>query len=303
MKHLFIVNPTAGGKDRTEEVRAKVEDVFGNLDANYEIYVTKCAMDAPGKIRQDAAMNDCLRVYACGGDGTFNECVSGAIGLENVAVCPFPTGTGNDFCRMFGEEKDLYRDLGALMRGSQHYIDLIRCNNRYCTNICSVGIDARIGVDVHKYSSLPIIGGAAGYVVSTVVNVLKRINTKMHVVADGYDLDAKHALVCACNGRFYGGGFNPSLNARPDDGVMDVYIIKAVNLFTLARLIGQYAAGKADELPKYITHIRPERIDIFFEGEEAVQLDGEGLTTNHVYFKMVPHAVKLIVPEGMKFFA
>ena len=35
MKHLFIVNPTAGGKDRTEEVRAKVEDVFGNLDANY----------------------------------------------------------------------------------------------------------------------------------------------------------------------------------------------------------------------------------------------------------------------------
>ena len=102
MKHLFIVNPTAGGKDRTEEVRAKVEDVFGNLDANYEIYVTKCAMDAPGKIRQDAAMNDCLRVYACGGDGTFNECVSGAIGLENVAVCPFPTGTGNDFCRMFG---------------------------------------------------------------------------------------------------------------------------------------------------------------------------------------------------------
>ena len=134
MKHLFIVNPTAGGKDRTEEVRAKVEDVFGNLDANYEIYVTKCARDAPGKIRQDAAMNDCLRVYACGGDGTFNECVSGAIGLENVAVCPVPTGTGNDFCRMFGEEKDLYRDLGALMRGSEHYIDLIRCNDRYCTN-------------------------------------------------------------------------------------------------------------------------------------------------------------------------
>ena len=79
MKHLFIVNPTAGGKDRTEEVRAKVEDVFGNLDANYEIYVTKCAMDAPGKIRQDAAMNDCLRVYACGGDGTLNFFVN-AIG-------------------------------------------------------------------------------------------------------------------------------------------------------------------------------------------------------------------------------
>ena len=303
MKHLFIVNPTAGGKDRTGEVREKVEKTFSGREGEVEIYVTKAPMDAPKKIKQEAASGGHIRVYACGGDGTFNECVLGAAKLDNVAVCPFPTGTGNDFCRMFGEQKDLYRDLGALMRGSEHYIDLIRCNDRYCTNICSVGIDARIGVDVHKYSSLPIIGGAAAYVVSTVVNVLKRINTKMHVVADGYDVQAKHALVCACNGRFYGGGFNPSLNARPDDGVMDVYIIKAVNLFTLAKLIGQYAAGKADDLPKYITHIRPERIDIFFDGEETVQLDGEPLYTNHVCFRMEPHAVKLIVPEGMKFFA
>ena len=44
-------------------------------------------------------------------------------------------------------------------------------------------------------------------------------------------------------------------------------------------------------------------IDIFFDGEETVQLDGEPLYTNHVCFRMEPHAVKLIVPEGMKFFA
>ena len=66
-----------------------------------------------------------MRIYACGGDGTFNECVCGAAGLDNVAVCPFPTGTGNDFCRMFGEEKDMFRDLDALLRGSEHPIDLI----------------------------------------------------------------------------------------------------------------------------------------------------------------------------------
>ena len=306
MKHLFIVNPTAGGSDKTAIVTERVNTAFSHFETSgdtYEIYVTKAPMDAPGKIKAEAAENERLHVYACGGDGTFNECVCGAAGLDNVAVCPFPAGTGNDFCRMFGEEKDMFRDLGALLCGSEHPIDLIDCNGRFCSNICSVGIDARIGVDVHKYSSLPIIGGAAAYVVSTVVNVLKRINTKMHVVADGYDVQAKHALVCACNGRFYGGGFNPSLNARPDDGVMDVYIIKAVNLFTLARLIGHYASGKADDHPKYITHIRPERIDIFFDGEETVQLDGEPLYTNHVCFRMEPHAVKLIVPEGMKFFA
>ena len=103
MKHLFIVNPTAGGKDKTELVRRRVEEVFAGREVSYEIYVTKAAMDAPGKIRRAAESGEALRVYACGGDGTFNECVCGAAGLANVAVCPYPTGTGNDFCRMFGD--------------------------------------------------------------------------------------------------------------------------------------------------------------------------------------------------------
>ena len=302
MKHLFIVNPTAGGKDRTAEVRARVEDVFGNLDANYEIYVTKCAMDAPGKIRQDAAMNDCLRVYACGGDGTFNECVCGAARLENVAVCPFPTGTGNDFCRMFGDEKDMYRDLDALLEGWEHPIDLIDCNGRYSANICSVGIDARIGTSVHKYSKLPLIGGATGYVVSLIVNVFKGITRKMRIRAEGFSAEGSHTLVCACNGRFYGGGFNPSTTARPDDGILDVFIVKKVGLLTLARLIGQYAAGKADNYPEYITHLRTDRVEISFDEENVVNIDGEAIFAREVKMQLVPGAVKLVVPRGMRFF-
>ena len=35
MKHLFIVNPTAGGKDKTEEVRAKVQAAFAGRE-DYE---------------------------------------------------------------------------------------------------------------------------------------------------------------------------------------------------------------------------------------------------------------------------
>ena len=256
MKHLFIVNPTAGGKDKTELVRRRVEEVFAGREVSYEIYVTKAAMDAPGKIRRAAESGEALRVYACGGDGTFNECVCGAAGLANVAVCPYPTGTGNDFCRMFGDEKDLYRDLWALVEGSEHPIDLIECNGRYCANICSVGIDARIGTDVHTYSKLPLIGGATGYVVSAVVNVLRGITRQMRIRSGAFCAEGENTLVCACNGRFYGGGFNPSTTARPDDGILDVFIVKKVSLLTLARLIGKYAAGKADDYPEYITHLR-----------------------------------------------
>ena len=107
MKHLFIVNPTAGGKDSTSEVRAKVEEAFSTHEGQYEIYVTRAPLDATEKIKSEASTGEHIRAYACGGDGTFNECISGAVGCENVAVAPFPTGTGNDFCRMFGDEMDL----------------------------------------------------------------------------------------------------------------------------------------------------------------------------------------------------
>ncbi|MCE6983484.1 lipid kinase, partial [Pseudomonas frederiksbergensis] len=89
-------------------------------------------------------------VYACGGDGTLNECVNGAVGHDNVAVTHFPCGTGNDFIKMFGEEKDRFFDLSDLVRGEVRPLDVMECCGRYAVNICSVGIDARIGTEVHQ---------------------------------------------------------------------------------------------------------------------------------------------------------
>lgn len=303
MKHLFIVNPVAGGSDKTEEVRARVVSAFAQRpDEEVEIYVTKAPRDATDKIRTEAADGRELRVYSCGGDGTFNECASGAAGLENVAVCPFPTGTGNDFCRMFGAEKDLFRDLDALLDGTVHPIDAIDCNGRISVNICSVGIDARIGTNVHKYTELPLVGGAAAYVVSAAVEMWKGISRPMRIRSGSYDGSGEYSLVCVCNGRYYGGGFNPSPDARPDDGELDMYIVKKVSVVQFAALIGKYASGRAAELTKYVTHLKGQEMTIEFNDENVINLDGEAYYTDRAVMRLLPHAVRLITPKGMKFF-
>lgn len=302
MKHLFVVNPVAGGHDKTAEVQTRVRAAFRTREGEYEVYVTKAPMDAAEKIRREAARGGELRAYACGGDGTFNECVNGAALLPNVAVCPFPTGTGNDFCRLFGEEKDLFRDLDALLDGSVRPIDLIDCNGRYSANICSVGIDARIGTEVHTYSKLPLVSGAAAYVVSAVVNMFRGLSRPMTVRCGDLTATGKHTLVCACNGQFYGGGFHPSLTARPDDGVLDFFIVRKVNLLQFAALIGKYAAGHAAEMTRFITHRQGTELEIRFEREDVVNVDGEALHTDHVRMKLIPGAVRLIVPKGMRYF-
>ncbi len=147
-------------------------------------------MDACRHIRETAADGAELRVYACGGDGTLNECVNGAAGLPNTAVTHFPCGTGNDFIRMFDNEKSRFYDLTELINGEVRPLDVIKCNDRYAINICSLGIDARVGTDVHKYSGLPLVGGAAGYVVSLAVNYVKGVTTSLTAATEGLDLRA-----------------------------------------------------------------------------------------------------------------
>ena len=303
MKHLFIVNPVAGGRDRTQEVAAAVALAFSaGRDGDYEIYTTTAPMDATRKIEAEAARGDELRVYACGGDGTLNECVCGAVGHENVAVTHYPGGTGNDFVRCFGEEKDRFRDLDALLDGEVRKLDAIDCNGRYAINICSVGIDARIGIDVHKYSKLPLIGGAAGYVTSTAVNLVKGVKRPLRVRCGGKLYYGDMSLICACNGSYYGGGFHPVPEARPDDGVLDFLIVKGVSRLSFVKLVGAYAKGKYAEMPKVITHVRGDSIEIESETELGINVDGEAVFGKTVCIRILPGAVNFLVPRDMAFF-
>ena len=303
MKHLFIVNPVAG-KSRPEEKIRLIHEAVGRMggETDFEIYVTGAPMDAVGKIRAEAGRCADLRVYACGGDGTLNECVNGAAGLPNAAVTHFPCGTGNDFIRMFGEEKARFFDLTELMAGEVLPLDIIKCNERFAVNICSLGIDARVGTDVHKYSGLPLIGGPAGYVVSLAVNYVKGVKQQMTVRTEGLTCGPELNLVCICNGRFYGGGFNPTNDARPDDGLMDVLVASGVNRAKLLGVVAQYARGKYKLCPQYITYVKTTHLEVDCRAEEVINVDGECLRARRAVIDLIPGGVNFIAPRNMEFF-
>lgn len=304
MKHLFIVNPVAGGRDRTAEVTAAVQEVLGQTELSYEVYVTKAPLDAELKIQADAAVEDDLRVFACGGDGTLNECVNGAAKLPNVSVTQYPGGTGNDFLRMFGDDTERFRDLRELIYGEIRKFDLIETCGRYSINICSVGADARIGTDVHKYSGIPVLGaGPMAYVTSLIVNVFKGLNQQMKVRCGDFEYEGSMALTAACNGQFYGGGFHPTLDARPDSGSLEFLIVKHVKLIEFPGLIGKYASGKWKEIPQEkLTHITGTHLEIEAPEPIVINIDGEALYRDKINFTLVPQAINFIVPKNMAFF-
>ena len=303
MKHLFIINPIAGGKkNRSGETEREVRSFAATLDEPYEVYLTKEPMDACRKIQEEAEGADNLRVYACGGDGTLNECANGAANRDNVAITHFPCGTGNDFLKTFGKENvNMFRDLNALSTGTVHPIDIIDCNGRYGINICSVGIDARIGTDVHKYSKIPIIGGATGYIVSMVINVIKGVTQKFRVTTEEVVVDKEITLACVCNGQYYGGGFNPVPDAIVDDGILDCLIVEPVSRLKVAEIVGRYAKGRFSEFPKIFTHIRGRGMEIEGDQEFVVNIDGEAMYTKKIIFKLIPKGVNFIFPSKMRY--
>jgi len=304
MKHLFIINPAAGGlKGKLEKLEQEIQGIADCLPDSCEIYMTKQPMDACKKIIEDAEANDELRVYACGGDGTLNECVNGAALRPNVAITIYPCGTGNDFIRMFGPGNfEKFLDLRALVHGTARPLDIIDCGGRYGINICSVGVDARVGADVHKYSRIPLIGGATGYVVSMVVNVIKGVAQKFRITTSEGTQEREVTLICACNGRFYGGGFNPVPDAMPDDGLLEYLIIKVVSRFKIAQIVGKYAKGQYRELTEYITHIRGGFMEIESDREFVVNIDGEAVYMKKVSFNIVPEGINFIFPANMGYF-
>jgi diacylglycerol kinase (ATP) len=300
MKHLFIINPVAGGTDKTETVSRLIHSAMDRrLNEPYEIYVTKGPMDACAAIKKRALDGAEMRVYACGGDGTLNECVNGAAGLPNVALTHYPMGTGNDFCRIFGTGAELFNSFENLLDGVESKIDLIDCNGRYSINICSVGIDARIGTDVHKYSRLPFISGRRAYIFSTLVNFIKGIGRSLTVRLDGTALKGEFSLICACNGRYYGGGFNPIPDAEPDDGQLDFLIVRKVPRLTFAKLIGKYKSGRYKDLPRdIVTYHRGPYLRVESAEKMVINIDGEMQESKVADFRVAPSALRFFFPRG-----
>ncbi len=298
MKHLFIINPAAGSRNQTEIYRKKIADAMVGKDLHYRVEISA----APGQCREiarrAAQSGEEYRIYACGGDGTLNEVVNGVAGYGNVAVTTFAGGSGNDFARLFSDPA-AFRDLDRLLDAKEETFDLIKCNEDYSLNICSVGFDARIGTDVGNYKRIPLISGFRAYALSAVVNTIRGVSEHYVVEVDGERLDARQTLICACNGRYYGGGFNPVPDADPTDGMLEVLVIKHVSRLQVAGIIGKYKDGKYKDYPHLIRHYSTDHLKILCDGPTSINLDGELRTGDVVDICLAQEKLRFFYPKDV----
>ena len=300
MRHLFIINPAAGKRETT----AQLEKLLSKVSFPYEVAYTSGEGDALELTRTAARDPEPLRVYACGGDGTLNEVVNGAAGQDHVAVTNVPKGTGNDFLKIFGPSfRERFYDLEALAAGPQTAFDLMDCNGKLGIDVVCAGVDARIAADVHRYKDLRFVSGKGAYVLSLVENIfLKGINRPLTVHMGDISWENRPtAILCICNGRYYGGGFMPVRDAMPDDGVLDMLLVRKVSLPTFLRLVGKYAKGLYRRYPQLICEYHGGEVTFSAPDPITVVVDGEVMEDTRFTVRLSERKVNFFYPEDCSY--
>ena len=144
--------------------------------------------------------------------------------------------------------------------------------------------------------------GKGAYVLSILANMVHGLSEHYVVTLDETEtVDAEQTMICICNGRWYGGGFNPVPEAEPDDGLLDVLLVKKVTLLQVPGVIGGYQKGRYADYPQLIRHVRCRRLRIRSDKPSVVNVDGEAIYTDDAQIELIPAAVRFFYPKGLQF--
>ena len=299
MKHLFLVNPAAGKESPEQAAEAAARQLERITGEACEIQTSTQPGDLRALAEAAGRSGQAYRLYACGGDGTLNEVVTGAAAHPNLAVTCLPMGSGNDFIKQF-PHPEAFGEMAQYGDTREIAMDLMDCGGKTAVNVCSVGFDARIGTQIDRYRHLPLLSGPRAYLASVVVNLIRGVVKPCRVELPGQEpVDEDMTLACVCNGSWYGGSFHPVPEADSTDGLLDVLLVKKVSRLTVARVIAAYQKGRYSDYPELISHYRTTSVRILTPEKEPVNLDGELILSKDTTITVQPGRLRFFAPRAV----
>ncbi len=302
MKHIFIINPVAGNGIDHITYSEKIKKTFSELGIeDYEIHVTTGVGNANEFAKEKVKTGEHIRFYACGGDGTLSEVVNACAEHKNAEVAAIPLGSGNDFIRIFGSKEDLL-DLKAHINGTPMEFDLIKYEDQYAINQCSMGLDAEVCAKQADFKKIPFLSPETAYTVALLYCFIGKMKNTFTIQFDDDEPFTKDVLFCVVgNSRWYGGGYMAAPKALTYDGLLDFVVVeKNCSRLTLLGLIAPYKRGEHLEWER--THFkRGKKITIKSKKPSAVNFDGEVKIVTEATFNIVEKAIKYVVPANSDF--
>lgn len=303
MEYLFVINPVAGKISRREELEEKIRSL--GTECKVTVKVTTKPGEATEIVRRHLEnTSEFTRVFACGGDGTANEVLTGMVGFENAAMGVIPTGSGNDFVRSLkGFKREDFMDISRMIDGEEIAVDVMECQGRYSMNVLSVGYDCAVAKNVDKFKKIPFVSGSLAYKMSIIYCLFTKREHHFGILVDGKryaDEKISTLLTVAGKGSYYGGGIKAAPKARLNDGKIEFMHITTISALKFIFLLGQYIKGNHVDNPRFpfVKSMKCQSITFESDKEIDVNFEGEIVPMKNPTIRIIPNAVKVIIPKA-----
>lgn len=302
---FVIVNPNAG-KRKGQHDWLHIARMMGEAGIEFTNIFTE-HRDHAVMLTRKFIENGFRKIIVVGGDGTLNEVVNGIFTQKHVdpseiTLAMIPVGTGNDWCRMYNIPND-YREAIALITNGKNfrqdtgmvkfYNSLGQEKTRYFINMAGMGFDALVAKKTNRQKESGR-GGPFSYFVNIFVSLFAHRVSKTTIILDNETIHQEVFSMTVGICQFNGGGMKQAPNAKPDDGLFDLTVIRPIGKFKIIRNVIKLFDGSFTRLPEVSTYIS-SGIVIRSVTPMYLEVDGESLGHTPFEFSILPKSLNVII--------
>lgn len=287
----LIANPAA--KRASEK---KIEHAVMLLrSAGYELnlHLTGKRGDAEELARR-ACLENAGLIIACGGDGTINEVINGAV-YSGINIGIIPMGTTNVFAKELNIPEDIKGAVDRIVNGEPHSVSLGKISfTRYSSLItrhfclmAGIGFDADavygISGGMKKYS------GKCAYIASGLRMLFRYSPVRLSFVVDGTAYGGYSAIIGKASR--YGGEFKATPDADITKPELYACLMHGKRRLDVLRYVYGIVTGRHLSF-RDVTYLKALSLKI--DGTAHVQIDGDYLGTTPATVAIAENALKLV---------
>jgi diacylglycerol kinase (ATP) len=297
---LVLVNPVAGA-GRARKALPALQRFAQENGWRADFQVTTSAEDLRQRAR-DAAQAGRPRIFAVGGDGTFQVLINAVGPHSNTALGVIPAGGGNDLAASLGIPLNTVAAARLLLERSVCLLDAVRVKTadgvvRLYTGGGGVGLDA----EASRYAGgvYRNVRGRMRYVLSAIraLTGFHSMQVRVQINAgDETDIKGHALLVAVLNTPSYGAGVRLAPGASMDDGKLDLVLLDNLGFFEVLTMLPALLL-RGDVHTKRLQRRAVKRVRIETDRPCAFHADGEIVGATPVEVEIVPGALRVLCPR------
>ena len=294
-KCLVVYNPNSG-KYNKEVTLPKIEKILNEHDYEVIIEKTKYKGDATSIV---ANTGKCDLVVSIGGDGTFNEVMTGNfMRKDRIVLCHLPSGTTNDVGAMWGYGKNMLNNLKLALNGKVKRIDICTINDK--PFVYSAGFGKFMSIPYETPRELKKRIGHLAYIREGARDFFRKV--KLYDVT--YEIDDEKyrglfSFALITNANRVAGINNFYKDIKLDDNKFEVLLCNITKLKDIVKTLYFFALYDASKIPGFYFY-QTDNIKIKFNSplKKPLCIDGESFDDmSGSYNIKIDHDVHVLMPS------